>query len=150
MNLNIDDVKEKIKQIILRLGKREILAVGLFGSLARGDLDKRSDVDIFVITEKEPSLRDQDELYFTFSPLISQFGRDITVLIYDINSLKKIPSWQTLNLLKDAYFVDDQEGIEETFKKILYKAQKHGIIYDDREKVFKLKDPKRLVFSFHD
>jgi predicted nucleotidyltransferase len=150
MNLNIDDVKERIKQIILRLGKREILAVGLFGSLARGDLDKRSDVDIFVITEKEPSLRDQDELYSTFSPLISQFGRDITVLIYDINSLKKIPSWQTLNLLKDAYFLDDQGGIEETFKKILHKAQKHGIIYDDQKKVFKLKDPKRLVFSFYD
>ena len=53
MNVDIQKVKDEVRQITLKLGKKEILAVGLFGSLARGDLHERSDIDIFVITEKE-------------------------------------------------------------------------------------------------
>ena len=82
--MKIQKIKDKVGQITLRLGREEILATGLFGSLARGDFDEGSDIDIFVITEKEIPLREQDELYFAFSELIPGFGRDITVLVYDI------------------------------------------------------------------
>jgi predicted nucleotidyltransferase len=37
MNVDIQKVKDEVRQITLRLGKKEILAVGLFGSLTRGD-----------------------------------------------------------------------------------------------------------------
>ena len=79
--------------------------------------------------------------------MIPQFGRDITVLVYDINGVKRIPTWQTLNLVKDACFVYDRAEIERVFKIILQEAEEHGIVYDDREKVFKLKRAERLVFS---
>jgi predicted nucleotidyltransferase len=148
--MDIERVKDGVRQIALTLGKKEILAVGLFGSLTRGDFDKRSDIDIFVITEKELPLREQDELYYTLSVLIPKFGRDITVLVYDINGLKKIPTWQTLNLVKDAYFVYDRAGVENIFKKILQEAEKPGIVYDNEEKVFKLKRAGRLVFSLRE
>lgn len=150
MNMDIERVKEGVRKITLRLGKKEILAVGLFGSLTRGGFDKKSDIDIFVITAKEIALRGQDELYYTFSELIPKFRRDITVLVYDINGLKKIPTWQTLNLVKDAYFVYDRAGIEKIFKKILQEAEEHGIVYDNEEKVFKLKRAGRLVFSLRE
>jgi len=94
--------------------------VGLFGSLTRGDFDERSDIDIFVITAKEIPLREQDELYYAFSELIPRFGRDITVLVYDINGLKRIPT------------------------------EEHGIVYDDQEKVFSLKRAERVVFSLEE
>jgi len=147
MNLDIDRVKEDVRQISQAIGRKEILAVGLFGSFTRGDYDKRSDIDIFIITEKGLPLKEQDELYFAFSELIPRFGRDISVLVYDINGLKKIPTWQTLNLVKDACFVDDRAEIEKIFKKILQQAEEHGIVYDNEEKVFKLKKVERLVFS---
>jgi predicted nucleotidyltransferase len=147
MNLDIDRVKEDVRQISQAIGRKEILAVGLFGSFTRGDYDKRSDIDIFIITEKDLPLKEQDELYFAFSELIPRFGRDISVLVYDINGLKKIPTWQTLNLVKDACFVDDRAEIEKIFKKILQQAEEHGIVYDNEEKVFKLKKVERLVFS---
>lgn len=147
MNMDIGRVKDEVRRIALRLGKREILAVGLFGSLTRGDFDERSDIDIFVITEKELPLKEQDELYYAFSELIPKFGRDITVLVYDINSLKRIPTWQTLNLVKDADFVYDRAEVEEIFKMILQEAEEHGIVYDDEEKIFKLKRAGRLAFS---
>ena len=148
--MDTERVNDKVKQIALTLGKKEILAVGLFGSLARGDFDERSDIDIFVITEKELPLGEQDELYYTFSQLIPVSGRDVTVLVYDINGLKRIPTWQTLNLAKDARFVYDRAGIEEVFKKILQEAEAHGIVYDDEEKVFRLKRTKRLAFSLEE
>ena len=150
MNVDIQKVKDEVKQITLRLGKEEILAVGLFGSLARGGLDERSDIDIFVITEKEIPLREQDELYYAFSELIPRFGRDITVLVYDINGLKRIPTWQTLNLVKDACFVYDRAEVEKIFQKVLQKAEEHGIVYDDQEKVFSLKTAERMVFSLEE
>lgn len=145
--MDIERINDKVRQIALGSGNKEILAVGLFGSLARGDSDERSDIDVFVITEKELPLGEQDELYYAFSELIPTFGRDVTVLVYDINGLKRIPTWQTLNLVKDAYFAYDRAGIEEIFKMILQKAEEHGIVYDDEEKVFKLKRMERVAFS---
>jgi len=150
MNVNIQKVEDGVRQIALRLGKKGILAVGLFGSLARGDFDERSDIDVFVITEEEISLRKQDELYYAFSELIPRFGRDVTVLVYDIKGLKRIPAWQTLNLVKDARFVYDQADIEELFKKILQKAEEHGVVYDERDRVFRLKRVGRVVFSLEE
>ena len=149
MNVDIERVKDGVRQITLRLGK-EILAVGLFGSLTRGDFDERSDIDIFVITEKEISLREQDELYYAFSELIPKFGRDITVLVYDINGLKRIPTWQTLNLVKHGCFVYDRAEIEKIFEMVLQEAEEHGIVYDTQEKVFSLKRAGRLVFSLEE
>jgi len=148
--MELESVKDEVRRIALRLGKKGILAVGLFGSLTRGDFDERSDIDIFVITEREIPLREQDELYYAFSELRSEFGRDITVLVYDINGLKGIPTWQTLNLVKDAYFVYDRAGIEKIFEDILQEAKDHGIVYDNEEKVFKLKRAGRLVFSLRE
>jgi len=150
MDLDIERVREQVRQIAEELRKAEVLAVGLFGSLTRGDFDERSDIDIFIITEKELPLRKQDVLYYTFSELIPKFKRDISVLVYDINSLKKIPTWQTLNLIKDAYFVYDRAEIEEVFKKILQEAQKQGIIYDEQDKVFRVRKPERVIFSLRE
>jgi len=150
MDLDIERVREQVRQIAEELRKAEVLAVGLFGSLTRGDFDERSDIDIFIITEKELPLREQDVLYYTFSELIPKFKRDISVLVYDINSLKKIPTWQTLNLIKDAYFVYDRAEIEEVFKKILQEAQKQGIIYDEQDKVFRVRKPERVIFSLRE
>lgn len=148
--MDIEKIKGEVRRITLRLGKKEILAVGLFGSLTRLDFDEKSDIDIFVITEKEIPLMEQDELYNTFSELIPRFGKDVTVLVYDIDSLKKIPTWQTLNLIKDACFVYDRAEIEMIFGMILQKAEEHGIVYDHQEKIFKLKKAERMVFSLRE
>lgn len=150
MKVDIKEIKDEVERLASRLGKEEVLAVGLFGSMARGDFDERSDIDIFVITEREMPLKEQDELYYAFSELIPRFGRDITVLVYDINGLKKIPTWQTLQMVKDACFLYDKVGIEGTFRRILQKAEEQGIIYDDQEKVFRLKRAGRVVFSLEE
>lgn len=150
MKVDVQKVKDEVGRLASNLGKKEILAVGLFGSLARGDFDERSDIDIFVITEREIPLAEQDELYYAFSELIPRFGRDITILVYDIKGLKRIPTWQTLHMVKDACFLYDRAGIEGTFRRILQKAAEQGIIYDDQEKVFRSKRVGRIVFSLEE
>lgn len=85
-------------------------------------------------------------LYYTFSKLIPLFRRDAAVLVYDLDSLKKISNWQTLGLIKDAFFVLDRAEIEKLFDMILRKAVEREIIYFQEEKVFKLKKPERKVF----
>ena len=150
MSIDIQEVKNEVRQAVLGMRKDEILAAGLFGSVARGDFDDKSDIDIFVITGKELSLRQQDELYYDLSEAVNKFGRDVTVLTYDLDGLKKVPTWQTLNLLKDGCFVYDKAEIEKVFKKILEEAEKQGIIYDNQEKVFKLRRAERMIFSLRE
>jgi len=147
MDIEIDKIKEEVARIGTCLSKEGILAIGLFGSLTRGDCDKRSDIDIFVITEREFSLFEQDELYFAFSKLTSIFQRDVTVLVYDMEGLKRVPSWQTLNLIKDAMFVYDGAHVSELFKRILEEAERVGIIYDENDGIFRSKRPGRIIFS---
>jgi predicted nucleotidyltransferase len=147
MAMRLDQVKQEVRRIALKVENKGILAAGLFGSLARGDFDERSDIDIFVITEQELPLEEQDELYNAFSEVIPKFDRDVTVLVYDLNGLKRVPTWQTLNLVKDACLVYDRAGLANTFELILQQAEKHGIVYDEQERIFRLKRPARVIFS---
>jgi len=145
-----EEILSEIKRILENFGRRDVLAAGLFGSLARGDYDEGSDIDIFIITEGELEIKEQDEFYCAFSKLRRKFGRDTTVLIYDIRSLKRVPSWQTLNMIKDSIFAYDAANIREIFKKILEEAERHGVFYDEKEKVFKLRRQGRVIFSLED
>jgi predicted nucleotidyltransferase len=64
-----EEVINEIERIIKNLGRKDVLAAGLFGSLARGDFNERSDIDIFIITKKELGIKEQDEFYYAFSEL---------------------------------------------------------------------------------
>jgi predicted nucleotidyltransferase len=140
-----EEVMSEIGRIVKNLGRKDVLAAGLFGSMVRGDFNERSDIDIFIITEKELGIKEQDEFYYAFGELRRRFRRDTTVLVYDIKSLKSVPSWQTLNMMRDAIFAYDVMGVEEIFKDILDKAGKCGIFYDEKEKVFKLGKRGRII-----
>lgn len=144
--MNLAEVERAVREIAVGL---DVLAVGLCGSLARGDAHEHSDIDIFVITRRALSLAEQDALYEAFSPLISRFGRDITVLSYDLESLKRVPTWHTLQMMKEARFVYDPGGIAEIFGEILRQAEEQGIVYDEQARVFRLKEARRTVFSWH-
>ena len=150
MTFDINKIREEALRIALALDRADVLAVGLFGSLARGTCHDRSDIDIFVITEKCLSLKEQDELYYAFSDLIGIFHRDVTVLAYDIKGVKEVPCWHTLQMIKDAQFILDRAGMRDLFPKILQQAAEHGIVYDEKEHLFKLARPGKVVFSYEE
>jgi uncharacterized protein len=77
MEINAEYIKKKVAPILLEAGARKAF---LFGSFARDEQTKKSDIDIVIIT-------DDDGPYFkrydVFEPVYDQFpGREVDLLIY--------------------------------------------------------------------
>ena len=74
---NIKNVKNKILPILKRRG---ITKAGIFGSFARGDTKKTSDIDLLVKFKREKSLMDLVRLKFE---LEEKLKKEIDLLTYD-------------------------------------------------------------------
>ena len=74
--MTIQDIK---KQIVPTLKKEGVLKASIFGSFARGDYNKRSDVDLLVELASSKSLLDLIGLKFL---LEEKLGRKVDVLTY--------------------------------------------------------------------
>jgi predicted nucleotidyltransferase len=87
---------EEVKEALLTLGDelQEAEAVGIFGSLARGDFSPASDIDIFVVVKEDESegrCLEVDDLWWRrVRDALSKFQRDVTVLVYSTEGLRKI------------------------------------------------------------
>ncbi|MFQ6014547.1 MAG: nucleotidyltransferase domain-containing protein, partial [Anaerolineae bacterium] len=123
----IDEVKEALLSIGDALQEAE--AVGIFGSLARGDFSPRSDIDVFVVVTKKGKGIEVDELWWhRINDVLRKFQRDVTVLVYSTEALRRIAGWDVLRLATDGVFVFDRGNIEELFHKIVEAAKKAGLV----------------------
>ena len=106
----------------------EVEGIGIFGSLARNDFSgQMSDIDIFVILEK--ATYSDDELWIRrIKELLDKYERDITVLVYDLPSLKKVCNWYVLELASDSLLVYDKGKVRSYFNKIIKAAEKAGLV----------------------
>ena len=73
----LERLREKIAPILRRLGVRR---ASVFGSLARGEGDEESDVDLLVELEPGRSLLDLAELKVELEEVL---GRKVDVITYD-------------------------------------------------------------------
>jgi predicted nucleotidyltransferase len=126
---------EEIKRIILESGEslEGIEAIGLCGSIARGDFSQKSDIDIFIVIANGLSER---EVWLAWNKklreLLKVFGRDITILIYSLKSLKEISSWYVLRLASEGKLIYDRSRkIEQLFKKIIMIAKDSGLVEEE-------------------
>lgn len=122
----------EVKEALLALGDelQEAEAVGICGSLVRGDFSPTSDIDIFVVVkeDKERGCFEVDDLWWRrIQGALRKFQRDVTVLVYSTEGLRTISNWYVLRLASDGILVFDQGGIRELFDKILEVAQKAGL-----------------------
>ncbi len=119
--------------------------VGIVGSLARGDLRPRSDIDILVV-EKEDAGHDSSFWHSTIGKCLRRFDRDVSVLVFTIPVLKKVPDWNTLGLAADAIMVHDEGKVAPVLKRIVDKAHSVGLRrdYSDRWPVFKMNRPLKF------
>ena len=129
--LTVDEIKEAVIGCEKLLN--EIEAIGLCGSLARGDFSSKSDIDIFVVISDGLSER---EAWLTWNRILREilkdFGRDITVLIYSPKSLKEISSWYVLRLASEGKLIYDREGkIKKLFEKIIQTAKNAGLVEEE-------------------
>ena len=120
-------MKRILKKISKELSKIEdVKAVILYGSLARGEFTSRSDVDLFILTTEDKTLREvQDKVI----ELESEIGRNIQPTIRTIAELQKTDT----GLLQNIF----QEG------KILYLREPSDI-----PSAILLKQKPYLIYSF--
>jgi len=122
---------EEVKEAILSLGDllQEAEAVGIFGSLARGDFSPRSDIYIFVVVKERGKGIEIDRLWWhRINDALRKFERDVTVLVFSVEALRKIAGWDVLRLATDGIFAFDKGNIEELFRKIVDAARKAGLV----------------------
>lgn len=83
--MNLDElIREKRREIIAIAAKHGAYNVRLFGSVARGEADKKSDVDILVDLEPERSLFDLGGLLTDLEALL-----DCQVDVVTVRGLRK-------------------------------------------------------------
>lgn len=128
---------DKVKEVLLSLGDalQEAEAVGIFGSLARGDFSPTSDIDVFVVVRTKGEGFEVDELWWhRINDALRGFERDVTVLVYSVEALRKIAGWYVLRLATDGIFVFDKGNIEDLFRKIVEAARRAGLVQVKRGK----------------
>lgn len=120
---------EKIKRAVLSLGEKldESEAIGICGSLARGNFTEKSDIDLFVIVKDE--VKDKEVLWWKrLNEALKEFKRDITVIVYTVSGLKRIATWYVLRLASEGILIYDKGKIKELFEKIVKTAKDAGLV----------------------
>jgi predicted nucleotidyltransferase len=70
-NIERKAIKSFVKELKDKLGN-EIIAIRIFGSKVRGDFEKDSDIDIFILVKRKGDIRDEisdiaAEYFFTYN-----------------------------------------------------------------------------------
>lgn len=153
-DLSIDGIRAAILSLGDKLEETE--AIGICGSLARGDFHEKSDIDIFVVVKERNLGMDIDRIWWDrINEVLKEYRRDITVLVYSIKGLKKIITWYVLRLASEGILIYDKGGIKELFAKIIDAARKAGLVEKKigNHRVWsapKLKIGERLVVGVKD
>lgn len=149
--MNVETLRDKIKERLLSWeGRQQTEAIGIFGSLSRGrDFGPRSDIDIFIVVKDEEFRPDLDLYwYLEVSAVLQEFGRDVTVLVFTIESLREIACWEILRLASEGILLYDRDGIiEKLFEDILEAARKAGLEEVEVEGCRKIWRKKEIDFG---
>ena len=84
----------EFKKLLAEKLKREVLAVQLFGSKARGDFNKDSDIDLIIILENADE-ENKDKVFDAVMAIIDRYELYLSVHIYskkEYDYLNSIPT----------------------------------------------------------
>lgn len=102
---------DKVKKDLFSLGSffDEIGAIGITGSLARGDFGERSDIDVFIVVDDQRFSKELEEIWYErVYRALKEYWRDLTLFIYPIGSLRGVSSWAVLNLASESLIIFDK------------------------------------------
>jgi len=132
-NERIPVTVEGVKNAILLLGEelQQAEAIAIIGSLARGKITPRSDIDILVVVkEKHPGVEMDIQWYERIRKALAKFEREVTVLVYPRKALENISSWYVLRVAAEGIIIFDQGNIADLFRRIVEAAYKAGLIQE--------------------
>lgn len=74
-------IAERLVSALVDWNKLGVESVTLYGSVARGESDSQSDVDILVVVDKDEPWKIRRTLYETIYPIIAVLGIDISLMV---------------------------------------------------------------------
>ncbi|MHA1247073.1 MAG: nucleotidyltransferase domain-containing protein [Candidatus Thorarchaeota archaeon] len=86
---SIDDIREATRLI---MGLPRVIAVLLFGSMARGDATSRSDIDICVVAPRMETAKEKSEL-------LGMIWRQIDGEKYDVRLFEELPLYMKMDVI---------------------------------------------------
>jgi len=126
----------------------DLVAVVLFGSLARGEADERSDIDLLVVLRRLPRrpVERRRLVYLALAPIRKKYRRDTTVIEMEEGEVGRVTPL-ILNVASDGVVLYDREGkLTEFLDKVRRRVEEVGLIRyrtPDGKYGWKLREPLR-------
>lgn len=121
---SVEELKKALCKASEELEKvfgEEFVGLALFGSWARGEAEKDSDVDVLVLLKSMKGLRVRSKIYKAITRIV---GRPLTIVdvrVGEVTSEDLEVTPLLLNILYDAIIVFDREGV---LKELVEKVNK--------------------------
>jgi len=133
-------MKRILKKIAKELSKiKDVKAVILYGSLARGEFTSRSDIDLFILTTDDKT---QKEVQDKVIELESEIGRNIQPTIRTVAELQKTDTGLLQNIFQEGKILYLREPSD--IPSALLLQQKPYLIYSFQISSLKQKDKARF------
>jgi predicted nucleotidyltransferase len=133
-------MKRILKKIAKELSKiKDVKAVILYGSLARGEFTSRSDIDLFILTRDDKT---QKEVQDKVIELESEIGRNIQPTIRTVAELQKTDTGLLQNIFQEGKILYLREPSD--IPSALLLQQKPYLIYSFQISSLKQKDKARF------
>jgi predicted nucleotidyltransferase len=88
LSLTEKRVLREFKTQILQKLRREVLAVKIFGSKARGDSKKTSDIDVLLLL-RMPDLKTKEIIFDIATQILIKHGVDLSVKIFSLREFQR-------------------------------------------------------------
>lgn len=130
-------LRERALAMLEALPQRtEALALGLCGSVARGEAGPASDIDVLVVVAdtSPPEL----DLYWwqVLSRAMAPLGRPVSTLVYTPAAILRVANWHVLRLARDAVLAHDPaDRAADLLRRVLAAAERagfHEVLVDGR------------------
>ncbi len=121
--------KIAVNCLVGELGEK-FLGLALFGSVARGEGNERSDLDFFVVTRGVEGDREQRRrrMYRILSPVNRRFRRDVSVFTLEESEITDVTPL-LINIAHDAVILFDPEGyLEKLFERVKEAVRRAGLV----------------------
>ncbi|MEN2984311.1 MAG: nucleotidyltransferase domain-containing protein [Dictyoglomaceae bacterium] len=143
MTIKEKEITEKILKEAKSLYNENLIALGIFGSFARGEFSQSSDIDLIILIEKaEKSIK----RYKDFYNLETSLGIEINPIVLSVEEARIFHSIY-LSFFDGLIILYDKIGILKKIVEKLYKFLEEGIIEKDETRgvsYWRIKDEEEI------
>lgn len=128
-SLDLEALGDDLVSVLRRAFGDKLCGIVLFGSLARGEADKRSDIDLFVLLRDTPWNKNRKKsVYFALDEIRRDYKRDTTVIERDLSEVQDIDR-MLIDVAMDGMIFYDPEGtVNDLLERVRAAVNRTGLV----------------------